>query len=129
MYIELRGVDGYRRVHATQRACNQAPGDTVTTEGWQRIGTVVPESRILLFQFLWQRYPDLQAIQQAAMSTQVLEALGMSNALARSHPVDLARLNCLLGAEAVAMHDLAVEQIGDGGQADVGVRSHIRLAW
>ncbi len=29
------------------------------------------------------------------------------------------------GAEAVAMHDLAVEQIGDGGEADMRMRPHV----
>ena len=33
-----------------------------------------------------------------------------------------------LGAHAVAVGDLAVEQIGDGGEADVRVRAHVDAA-
>jgi len=33
-----------------------------------------------------------------------------------------------LGAQTVAVHDLAVEQIGDGGEADMGVRAYVHLA-
>src|SRR3984957_19290432 len=41
------------------------------------------------------------------------------------HPVDRARSNRLHGAEAVAMNDLAVEQVGDGDQSDMRVRTHV----
>ena len=54
-----------------------------------------------------------------------LEALGMRDAAAGGHPVDLAGPDRLLGTHAVPMHDLAVEQIRDGGEADVGVRAHV----
>jgi hypothetical protein len=49
----------------------------------------------------------------------------MRDATAGDHPVDLTGLNGLLRADAVAMHDLAVEQVRDGGQADVRMRPHI----
>ena len=57
-----------------------------------------------------------------------LEALRMRDAAARRHPVHLAGPDRLLGADAVAMHDLAVEQIGDGRQPDVRMRPHVDRA-
>ena len=41
------------------------------------------------------------------------------------HPVHLAGIDGLEAAQAVAMKDLALEQIGDRGQADMGVRANI----
>ena len=52
-------------------------------------------------------------------------ALGMNDAATRGHPVDLAWTDRGGGPEAVAMHDLAVEQEGDGGEADMGMRPHV----
>jgi hypothetical protein len=49
----------------------------------------------------------------------------MHDAAARRHEVQLARLDRESGAEAVAVHDLAVEEIGDGREPDVGMRSHV----
>ena len=55
-------------------------------------------------------------------------ALGMHDAAAGGHPVDLAGPDRHRGAEAVAVHDLAVEQVGDGGKADVRMRPHVESA-
>ena len=52
-------------------------------------------------------------------------ALGMGDAAARGHPVDVARDDRLVRAEAVAVQDLALEQVGHGGEADVRVRPHV----
>jgi len=41
------------------------------------------------------------------------------------HPVHLARRDGDLGADAIAMGDLAVEQVGDGGEADMRVRPDV----
>src|SRR3569623_3075941 len=49
----------------------------------------------------------------------------MHDAASRRHPVDLAGPDCQLGAEAVAVHDLAVEQIGHRREPDMGMRSDI----
>src|ERR1022692_117875 len=51
-------------------------------------------------------------------------ALGMHDADARRHPVDVARLDPLDGAQAVAMHHRAFQEIGDGREADVRMRTH-----
>src|SRR6516225_616287 len=52
-------------------------------------------------------------------------AFGMNNSAAGGHPVDLARADGRGGPQAVAMHDLAVEQIGHGRKPDMGVRPHV----
>ena len=52
-------------------------------------------------------------------------ALGMHDAAPGRHPVDGAGPDRQRGAEAVAMHDLAVEQIGDGGEPDMRMRPHV----
>src|ERR1700734_190423 len=52
-------------------------------------------------------------------------ALGMHDAAPGGHPVHRAGPDRHRGAEAVAMHDLAVEQVGDGGEPDMRVRPHV----
>ena len=49
----------------------------------------------------------------------------MDDAAPGGHPVELAGPDRQLRAERVPVHDLAVEQIGDGRQADMGMRPHI----
>jgi hypothetical protein len=84
-----------------------------------------PEAGIDLLAFLRQRDPGLDSVHRAAFLAQPLETFGMGDAAAGSHPVHLAGAHRLLRADAVAVHDLAIEQIGDRGQADVRVRAHV----
>ena len=49
----------------------------------------------------------------------------MYNAAAGCHPVDFAGLDCHRGAKAVAMHDLAVEQISDCCESDMRMRPDV----
>jgi hypothetical protein len=49
----------------------------------------------------------------------------MGDAVASDHPVDGARIDHLVGAEGVAVLELAVVEIGDGCKADVGVGSDV----
>ncbi len=75
---------------------------------------------------LGQRHPGLDAMQSGAGFARGLgRALGMDDAVAGRHPVDVTRPDHLLAAEAVAVHDLALEQIGDRGQPDMRMRTHI----
>jgi hypothetical protein len=73
---------------------------------------------------LGQRDPQLDALQCAAVVTGGL--LRVAHGVARGHQVQLAGLDHLLGAEAVAVKHLPVREPGDGLQADVGVRSDIQ---
>jgi hypothetical protein len=43
----------------------------------------------------------------------------------RGHPVDRTRADQLNGTETIAVQDFAVEEIGHGGEADMGMRPHI----
>jgi hypothetical protein len=52
-------------------------------------------------------------------------ALGMRDAASRGHQVHGAGLDFLNVALAVAVHDAAVEQVGDGGKPDVRMRTHV----
>jgi hypothetical protein len=67
-------------------------------------------------------------VQRSAGGAQAVEALGMADAGARCHPVHLSRYDDLLDPQAVAVGDLALKQIGHGGEADMGVRAHIGIA-
>jgi hypothetical protein len=49
----------------------------------------------------------------------------MDDAAAGRHQVDRARLNHRMAADAVAVLDRALEQIGDRGEVDVRVRTHV----
>src|SRR5260370_41322037 len=49
----------------------------------------------------------------------------MDDAAARRHPVYVARVNRLNIAHAVAVNDLAFEQVGQRRQADMRMRTHV----
>src|ERR1700675_3743518 len=49
----------------------------------------------------------------------------MHDATAGGHPVDFAGLDRHRRAQAIAMHDLAVEQISDGREPDMRVRPNV----
>ena len=71
--------------------------------------------------------PGLDAEQAAVTDPQRrVSALGMGDAPPGGHPVDVAGADRLGAAEAVAVQDLALEQVGHGGQADVRVRAHVQ---
>src|SRR5262249_13476263 len=88
-------------------------------------GGVVCEGGLALFVLKRQRHPGLDSLQTIAVSARLLEALGMGDAAARDHPVDLTGTDCLLGADAVAMHDLAGKEIGDCRKTDMRVGPHV----
>src|SRR5262245_34098078 len=74
----------------------------------------------------WQRDPHLQAVDQLAVNASLWPgALGMHDAASGGHPVDLAGLDRHGGAEAVTVHDLAIEEIGYGGEADMRVWANV----
>src|SRR5579885_1525261 len=49
----------------------------------------------------------------------------MHDAAPGGHPVDLAGADGDRGAERIAVHDLAVEQVADGGEPDMRMRPHV----
>src|SRR5690606_33694837 len=86
------------------------------------------ERRLGLFMLDGQRDPGLQPVQRAALAAGSLEALRMRDPAAGRHPIHLAGLDRLLGAYAVAMHDLAREEVRDRRQTDVRMRTDIDVA-
>src|SRR6476469_6038163 len=73
---------------------------------------------------LWLRDPQLDAVQVAAVAPGGF--LGVTDPAARGHQVELAWANGLLGADAVAMEELAGDEPRHGLQADVGMRADVR---
>src|SRR6187402_2399690 len=51
----------------------------------------------------------------------------MYDAISRSHPVHLSRLNFNFTAKTVAVHDAAFEQIGECGKSDMRMRRYIEI--
>jgi hypothetical protein len=84
------------------------------------------EAGVHLLGLVRQGDPGLHPVHRPALGLlQRIGAFGMDDALAGRHPVDLARTNGLGEAQVVAVHDLALEQIGQGRQADVRVGTDV----
>ncbi len=90
------------------------------------VGRRVAEARLIFLVRQRQRGPQLQAVGAVRAIHQVLgRALGVDDAASGRHPVDGARFDALHGADAVAVVHRPFEQIGDRGQADVGMGPHV----
>src|SRR5262245_20169442 len=76
------------------------------------VRTEMSEGRLDLLVLVRQCDPGLDAVHESADRARLLEALRVRDAAPRDHPVDLVGLDGLLNADAVAMHDLAREQVG-----------------
>jgi hypothetical protein len=69
-----------------------------------------------------QRDPQLRRVQARAF---VQRVLGVGDAAPGGHQVDLAGTDDLFVAQRVAVHHLALDEPGEGLQADVRVRAHV----
>src|SRR5215472_1634828 len=84
------------------------------------------KSGIGLFVVLRQADPGLDAEKPSPTGTVLRRrALGMDDATPGGHPIHRPRPDRLDRAQAVAMHDLAVEEIGHGRETDMGVGTHV----
>src|SRR5258708_38186999 len=84
------------------------------------------EARLSLFLGARQPNPGLDAEYRRWRHAQIFgRALGMHDSASGGHPVDLAGPDRLDVPKAVAVLDLALEQVGDGGEADVRMWPHI----
>ena len=93
----------------------------------QHLRRGVGKGRIHLLVLLRQRDPDLDPEELSACGADLLwRPLGVGDAASRSHPVHRAGTDWLHGPQAVAVEDLTLEQIGDGGQADVWMRPDVQ---
>ena len=100
---------GHRARQPEGRAGEQARARAVVFVHGQIRGAEMGEEGRGLLVLGRQRNPGLDAVHGAALGARLLEALGMRDAAAGDHPVDLVGLDGLLHADAVAMHDLARE--------------------
>jgi hypothetical protein len=92
----------------------------------QVVRGMMGEGGLGLLVVLRQRHPGLDAEEPGfALAERRRRSLGVNDAAPGRHPVDRARPDRLHRAEAVAVQDLAVEEIGHGGEADMGVRPHV----
>ncbi|RWA56195.1 hypothetical protein AU476_04380 [Cupriavidus sp. UYMSc13B] len=89
-------------------------------------GGMVEERRLGTLMLLRQCHPGLDAVQTGAGGAHMLgRALRVHDAAPGCHPVDVARADRLVAAQAVAVDDLALEQVGDRGQPDMWMRAHV----
>jgi len=73
-----------------------------------------------------ERNPALDAVHApSARADLVGPPFGVRDAAPGGHPIHIARPDRLQRSDAVAMKDLAFEQVGDGRESDVRVRQHV----
>ena len=112
-----------RRTPLPATTCTVAPA--TRTRGIA-LGRHVLERRRRVLERLRQRDPELQAVAAVRPAEQLLRrALGVDDAAPGRHPVDRAGLDPLHDAGRVAVHDRALEQVGERRQADVRMRPHV----
>src|SRR5690606_26471476 len=109
--VEERRMRLHGRAAAEGLAGDEPPTRTVGLEQRQLVRRMVRERGLGLLGFVWQRHPNLHAVEAAALAARALEALRMRDAAPGRHEVHLARADRLLRADAVAVHDLAREKI------------------
>jgi hypothetical protein len=74
----------------------------------------------------WEPDPELETVRARTSAPQFgTRAFGMDDAASCGHPIDIARPNGLVRSEAVAMNDLAIEEIRHCREADMRVRPDI----
>lgn len=83
-------------------------------------------SRFALFLGFWQGQPYLQAVGSLVLP----ELLGrrtfdVGNGAPCGHPADIARAHQLVRTQAVLVLQLAFEQVGEGGQADMRMLGNV----
>ena len=124
-HIQRSRQDLHRRYLAEGVAGHDTHGHALTFDHGQAGFRVVREGRFGVLVFGGQRDPGLQSVEGVVDAAQTFRrAFGMHDAASRGHPVDIAGLDFLHRAEAVAVHHRALPQVGHGGQADMRMRAH-----
>ncbi|MNQ99766.1 hypothetical protein D3C85_1155160 [compost metagenome] len=115
-----------RRGLAEQRTRHHLRAHALAFDHRLRVQPVMRKAGIGFLVGLGQAHPDLQSTEalrgQAAFRR---GAFRMHNSPARGHPVHFARQDGLRMARAVAMDHGSLVQVGDRGQADMRVRTHV----
>ena len=130
--IELgSGVQGVGEHRHRRADAECAPGDhphrrARRLDDRQARLRMVEERRLDLLACARQRHPGLDPVDAGPGSAQLgRRALRVRDPAARRHPVDVARPDRLHRAEAVAVEDLAVEEIRHRREPDVRMRPHV----
>ena len=125
--IEGVGEHLHRRLLAIGAAGDHPQPGAVAVLLRQAGGGVVVEGRIGFLVRPGQGHPGLHAVGQAAGGAFGRRgALGVGDAAAGGHPVDVAGPDHLVGAQGVAVADRPVPEEGHRGQADVRMRTHVQ---
>lgn len=121
----LRG-GGERRARPEGRPRDEPRRHACLFDHRQGLCAVVDESRVAFLLRLWQRYPGLDAEEAlAGPPALVVRSFRMDDAASCLHPVHRPRFDGEVRAKAVAVPDLAFEEIGDGREVDVRMRTHV----
>ena len=124
--VERLGEDTGRRRLAIGAAEDQPEGHAVALDEGKRLLAMMLEARRGVFLSLWQSDPGLDAEQAVRrLVSGGARPLGVGDAAPRHHPVDRARQNDLVRAQAVAVLELAAEEVGDRRKADMGMRADV----
>src|SRR5688572_7506044 len=84
------------------------------------------EARLALFVFRRKGDPALNAVHLPRHVAELWRRpLGVRDAATRDHPVYFARADALHRPHAVSVQHVALEEVGDGGEADVRVRPYV----
>src|SRR5512132_1829211 len=121
-------MGAHTRMKAEGITRDQPAAGTTIVPDRKVVALVVGKGGLGFLMLFRQRHPGLDIVQMVALAPRALEALRVSYAATGRHPVDLARSDRLFRANAVAVHDLAREQIGDRRQADMRMRPHVDRA-
>jgi len=115
-----------RRAGAEGGAGDDAGGGAGEADARNALGRHVLERRRRVLERFRQRDPELQAVAAVRPADEILgRALRVDDAAPRRHPVDGAGLDPLDHAGRVAVHDGALEEIGERRQADVRMRPDV----
>jgi hypothetical protein len=116
-----------RRNLPKRRSRDHAQTRARKPELWQGLGPDVLERRLHLLTFSGESDPALEAMHEpSSLSRLAARALRVDDAATRRHPVNVARTNGLIGAKAILVNDLALEQIRHGGEPDVRMRTDVQ---
>ena len=124
--IEGLGIKRGRCLGPIGAAEDQRRRDPLGLEAGQGLLAVMLEDRVHLLAVLGQGDPGLDAVKAVRpLPAGGRGALGMSDALAGHHPVHRAGQDHLIGADTVAMMEIAAIEKGDGAQPDMRMRPDV----
>ena len=124
-HIQGIRIGGDRRSFAERFAHNNAYVDIPDVYLRQLLRRVMLKCRIALLLSVRKCDPRLDAVQIRNNIQVIASTLRVDNASAGGHEIYGARPNRLDETQAISMHDLSLEEIGNGCDANVRVRSHV----